>query len=44
MGRLIRALLVLGVMGFLALVAYAYLGDLAPEQREITKPVVLDGS
>jgi predicted small integral membrane protein len=44
MGRLIKAVLVLAVLGFAALVVYAYVGDLAPDQREVTKPVVLNGS
>lgn len=43
MGRIIKGLLVLAVLGFLALVAYAYLGNLAPQQSPVTKPVVLDG-
>ncbi len=43
MGRIIKAVLVLGVLGFVALAGYAYLGDLTPDQREVTKPVVLDG-
>lgn len=43
MGRIIKAVLVLAVVGFVALVAYAYLGDLSPDQTEVTKPVALDG-
>jgi hypothetical protein len=42
MGRIIKAVFVLGVLGFLALTGYAYLGDLRPAQVEIRKPVVLD--
>lgn len=42
MGRIIKALAFLAVIGFAALVGYAYLGDLAPRQTEIRQPVVLD--
>ncbi len=42
MGRIIKAVLVLAVFGFLALTGYAYLGDLRPPQEEVRKPVVLD--
>lgn len=43
MGRIIKAVLVLAVAAFLGLVAYAYLGDIAPQQVPVSKPVVLDG-
>lgn len=43
MGRIIKGVLLLAILGFLGLVAYAYLGNLAPVQNEVTKPVVLDG-
>ncbi|WP_168733004.1 hypothetical protein [Aliigemmobacter aestuarii] len=43
-GRLIKALLVLAIIAFLGLVAFAYLGNLTPPQTEVTKPVVLDGN
>lgn len=42
MGRIIKALLVLAIIAFLGLVAFAYLGNLAPSQVEITQPVTLD--
>jgi hypothetical protein len=42
MGRIIKALLLLVILGFLALIAYAYLGDLTPVQGEVKKPVVLN--
>ncbi len=42
MGRLLRALLGLAVIGFAALAGYAYLGDYGPDTREITQPVTLD--
>ncbi len=41
MGRLIKAVLVLAVLGFAALVAYAYLADLAPATGEVKVPVTL---
>jgi predicted small integral membrane protein len=43
MGRIIKLALVLAVAAFLGLVAYAYLGDMAPQQVPVSKPVVLDG-
>jgi hypothetical protein len=42
MGRIIKALLLLVILGFLGLTAYAYLGDLTPVQGEVKKPVVLN--
>lgn len=42
MGRLIKFLLFLLVIGALGVVGYAYLGDLTPEQDEISEPVELD--
>ncbi|MFD1912927.1 hypothetical protein [Halodurantibacterium flavum] len=42
MGRLLKLVLFLLVLGFVGLVGYAYLGDLSPEQREITLPVGLN--
>ena len=44
MGRIIKAVLVLGVLGFLGLTAYAYLADLSPAQTEVTLPVTLNAS
>ncbi|WP_208348646.1 hypothetical protein [Pseudaestuariivita rosea] len=46
-GRIFKYIGYLVVLGFLALVAYAYLGpflgaDFSPEQVEVTKPVTLD--
>lgn len=43
MGRIIKAVAVLAVLGFIGLTAYAYLADLTPVQTEVKKPVVLDG-
>jgi hypothetical protein len=42
MGRIIKVLLLLTIFGFIGLVGYAYLGDLKPDQDDVTKPVVLD--
>lgn len=42
MGRIIKALILLMIAGFLGLSVYAYLGDLTPEQSQVTKPVVLN--
>ncbi len=44
MGRVIKVLVVLVIFGFIGLTIYAYLGNLTPTQREVTKPVVLDAS
>lgn len=41
MGRLIKAVLVLVILGFAALVAYAYLADLSPVTGEVKQPVTL---
>jgi len=42
MGRIIKALVVLVILGFIGLTIFAYLGDLTPDQGEVTKPVVLN--
>ncbi len=42
MGRLIRLLLLLVILGLAALVGYAYLGDFAPVPATVTQPVTLD--
>jgi len=42
MGRLIRAVLALAVIGFLGLVGYAYWpGNLVPQPAEVRVPVTL---
>ena len=43
MGRIIKAVAVLALLGFIGLTAYAYLGNLTPVQGQVKKPVVLDG-
>jgi hypothetical protein len=42
MGRLIKAVLVLAILGFVGLVGYAYLADLAPQSTEVKVPVILN--
>ncbi len=42
MGRILKVVAVLVVLGALALVGFAYLGDLAPQQSETRLPVTLD--
>lgn len=44
MGRIIKALVVLVIFGFIGLTVYAYIGDLTPVQGDVTKPVVLDAT
>ncbi|WP_262373425.1 hypothetical protein [Tabrizicola thermarum] len=42
MGRIIKVLLLLVILGFIGLTVFAYLGDLTPVQGEVRKPVVLN--
>lgn len=42
--RLIKILLVLIILGFAALVGFAYLGDFTPENGELSLPVQVPGS
>lgn len=42
MGRIIKALILLVIVGFIGLVGYAYLGDMTPRQGQVTTPVVLN--
>ncbi len=42
MGRLLKALVLLVILGFIALTGYAYLGDLSPVVTEVSQPVTLD--
>ncbi len=44
MGKVIRVLLILVVLGFVGLLGYSYLGDLSTPQSEVTIPVTLDRS
>lgn len=42
--RLLKFLFVLTVVLVVAVVAYAYLGDLSPDQEDVSEPVMLDAS
>jgi hypothetical protein len=42
LGRIIKSLLLVVVLALVALVGYAYMGDLDPAQSEMKKPVVLN--
>jgi hypothetical protein len=42
--RLLRILFILAVLAGTAVVGYAYLGDLSPEQTDVSEPVTLDGN
>jgi hypothetical protein len=42
MRRLIKAIFLLAILGFVALTAYAYLGDYGPRTKTVVQPVVLD--
>ena len=44
MGRLLKFLLFLIVIGAAALVGYAYIGDLSPDQSDVSTPVDLDAN
>jgi hypothetical protein len=41
-GRILKMVLVLAVLGFAGLTGYAYLGDLSPSQSQVTVPVTLN--
>jgi hypothetical protein len=42
-GVMFRLVLVIAVLAGLGLVAYAVVGDLAPERARVERPVTLDG-
>lgn len=49
MGRIVKWLIYLAVLGGIALVAYAYIGpffgaDFSPPQTEVRQPVTLDAN
>ncbi len=44
MGRLLKLLFFLVILGAIALVGFAYLGDLSPEQSDVVEPVELDAN
>jgi hypothetical protein len=41
--KVLKLLLFLCIAGFIGLVGYAYLGDLAPDRQQVNIPVPLDG-
>ena len=42
MGRLIKLVFVLVVLGFAGLVGYAYLGNMVPDSADVKVPVTLN--
>lgn len=42
--RILKLLFVLAVLIGSAVLGYAYLGDLSPEQTDVSEPVTLDGN
>lgn len=42
MKLIVKGIAILVVLAALGLTGFAYLGDLSPNQTEVTKPVVLD--
>ena len=42
MGRILKAVAVLAVLGAIGLIGFAYLGDLTPAPSEMRKPVELN--
>ena len=42
MGRLIKLLVFLIIVGIFAVIGYAYLGDLTPNRIEVNQPVELN--
>ena len=44
MFRFLKLIFSLGVLLAAAIVGYAYLGDLSPDQSDVSVPVTLDGN
>lgn len=40
--RILKALIVLAVIGFVGLTGYAYLGDMTPQRTDVSEPVELN--
>ena len=43
MFTILKLIVILLFLGAIGVVGYAYIGDLSPEQTEVTEPVKLDG-
>lgn len=42
MGRIIKAIFVLAMLGIIGLTGFAYIADLSPDQGEVKVPVTLN--
>lgn len=42
MGRIIKAIFVLAILGIIGLTGFAYIADLSPNQGEVKVPVTLN--
>ena len=42
--RLLKVLCVLAILIAAMVLGYAYIGDLSPEQEDVSEPVTLDGN
>lgn len=40
--KLLLALVVLAAIGFVGLLIYAYFGDMTPDRRQVSEPVILN--
>lgn len=43
MRTILKLIVILVILGAVAVTVYAYLGDLSPEQEDVTEPVILNG-
>ncbi len=44
MKTILKLILILAVLTALGVIGYAYLGDMSPDQADVSEPVILDGS
>lgn len=44
MRYIVRLILILAALGAVAVLGYAYFGDLSPRTEDVTVPVTLDGN
>lgn len=42
MFRILKAILILALLGVIGLTGYAYLGDMTPERSDVSEPVELN--